>query len=56
MDLKGIAVGCGPGGTEIQRTAGERALMSPEPNAARTEAYFERALAVARAQQAKSLD
>jgi predicted ATPase len=41
---------------EIQRTAGEFALMSPEPDAANAEAHFERALAVARAQQAKSLE
>ena len=34
--------------------AGEIALMSPEPDAAKAEAYFERALAVAREQQAKS--
>ena len=34
--------------------AGEIALMSSEPDAARAEAYFERALAVARQQQAKS--
>ena len=39
---------------EIHRMAGEIALMSPEPDAAKAEAYFERALAVARAQQAKS--
>jgi predicted ATPase len=39
---------------DIRRTAGEIALMSPEPDAAKAEAYFERALAVARAQQAKS--
>ena len=39
---------------EINRTAGEIALMSPEPDAAKAEAYFERALAVARQQQAKS--
>jgi predicted ATPase len=39
---------------EIQRIAGEIALKSPEPDAAKAEAYFERALAVARAQQAKS--
>ena len=39
---------------EVHRTAGEIALMSPEPDAAKAEAYFERALAVARAQQAKS--
>ena len=35
--------------------AGEIALMSPKPDAAKAEAYFERALAVARQQQAKSL-
>jgi hypothetical protein len=35
-------------------TTGEIALLSPEPNAAKTEAYFKRALAVAREQQAKS--
>ena len=40
--------------TEIHRTAGEIALLSPEPDAAKAEAYFERALRVARAQQAKS--
>jgi len=39
---------------DINRIAGEIALMSPEPDAAKAEAYFERALAVARAQQAKS--
>jgi predicted ATPase len=39
---------------EIHRIAGEIALMSPEPDAAKAEAYFEQALAVARAQQAKS--
>jgi predicted ATPase len=39
---------------EIHRTAGEVALKSPEPDAAKAEAYFDRALAVARAQQAKS--
>jgi predicted ATPase len=39
---------------DIYRTAGEIALKSPAPNAAKAEAYFERALAVARAQQAKS--
>jgi predicted ATPase len=39
---------------EVLRVAGEIALMSPEPDAAKTEAYFERALAVARQQQAKS--
>ena len=39
---------------EIHRTAGEIALLSPVPDAAKAETYFERALAVARAQQAKS--
>ena len=39
---------------EIYRIAGEIALMLPEPDAAKAEAYFERALAVARKQQAKS--
>ena len=39
---------------EVHRIAGEIALMSPEPDAAKAEAYFERALAVARQQQAKS--
>jgi DNA-binding winged helix-turn-helix (wHTH) protein/predicted ATPase len=38
----------------IHRIAGEIALMPPEPDATKVEAYFERALAVARAQQAKS--
>jgi class 3 adenylate cyclase/predicted ATPase len=39
---------------EVHRIAGEIALMSPERDAAKAEACFERALAVARAQQAKS--
>jgi class 3 adenylate cyclase/predicted ATPase len=39
---------------EVHRTAGEIALMSPEPDAAKVEAYFERALSIARAQRAKS--
>ena len=39
---------------EVNRIAGEIALMSPKPDAAKAEAHFERALAVARAQQAKS--
>ena len=39
---------------EVNRVAGEIALMSPEPDAAKAEAYFERALAIARQQQAKS--
>jgi class 3 adenylate cyclase/predicted ATPase len=39
---------------EVYRIAGEIALKSPEPAAAKAEAYFERSLAVAREQQAKS--
>ena len=39
---------------EVNRTAGEITLLSPEPDAAKAEAYFDRALAVARQQQAKS--
>ena len=39
---------------EINRAAGEIALTSPERDEAKAKAYFERALAVAREQQAKS--
>jgi predicted ATPase len=39
---------------EIHRIAGEIALMSPAPDAAKAKGYFDRALTVARAQQAKS--
>jgi predicted ATPase len=39
---------------EINRIAGEVALKSPQPDDVKAETYFERALAVARAQQAKS--
>jgi predicted ATPase len=39
---------------EVRRIAGEMALMSLERDAAKAEACFERALTVARAQQAKS--
>ena len=39
---------------EVNRVAGEVALKSPEREEAKAEAYFERALAVARQQQAKS--
>jgi predicted ATPase len=39
---------------EVHRIAGEIALNAPEPEAAKAQAYFERALTVARAQQAKS--
>jgi predicted ATPase len=38
----------------VHLTAGEIALTSPERDATKAEAYFERALAVARDQQAKS--
>jgi class 3 adenylate cyclase/predicted ATPase len=40
--------------TEVHRIAGEIALKSPKSDAAKAEAYFEHALAVAREQQAKS--
>jgi predicted ATPase len=39
---------------DINRIAGEIALKAPKPDAAKAETYFERALAVAREQQAKS--
>jgi class 3 adenylate cyclase/predicted ATPase len=39
---------------EVHRTAGEIALMSPEPDATKAETNFQRALSVARSQQAKS--
>jgi predicted ATPase len=39
---------------EVHRTGGEIAQMSGVPGAAKAETHFERALAVARAQQAKS--
>jgi class 3 adenylate cyclase/predicted ATPase len=39
---------------DVERIAGEIALKSPEPEATKAEIYFERALAVARQQQAKS--
>jgi predicted ATPase len=39
---------------EVHRIAGEIALKSPRPDAAKVDKYFERALAVARQQQAKS--
>jgi predicted ATPase len=42
------------GEADVHRIAGEIALMSLEPDAAKAEACFERALAVARQQQAKS--
>jgi class 3 adenylate cyclase/predicted ATPase len=39
---------------DIHRTAGELALMLPEPDVAKAEAYFERALDIARGQRTKS--
>jgi predicted ATPase len=39
---------------EVNRITGEIALKSPGPNGANAETYFDRALAVARRQQAKS--
>ena len=39
---------------EVNSVAGEIALVSPEPDTAKAQAYFKRALAVARKQQAKS--
>jgi predicted ATPase len=41
---------------DVHRIAGEIALMSPERDAAKAEAYFERSLAIARAQEAKSFE
>jgi predicted ATPase len=39
---------------EVHRVAGDIALRSSAPDALKAESYFERALAVARSQQAKS--
>ncbi len=39
---------------EVNRMAGEIALLAPGPDTAEAQAYFERALTVARVQQAKS--
>ena len=39
---------------EVHRTAGEITLLAPEPDAAKAEAHFERALSIAREQKAKS--
>ena len=39
---------------EVNRVAGEIALKAPKSDAAKAEAYFDRALAIARQQQAKS--
>jgi predicted ATPase len=46
--------GLDSGEAEVHRIAGEIALKSPKPDAAKAEEYFERALTVARQQQAKS--
>jgi predicted ATPase len=40
----------------VNRIAGEIALKASEPDAAKAQAYFERSLAVARQQQAKSFE
>src|SRR5262249_11787914 len=40
--------------SELHRIAGEITRLAPVPDAVKAEAYFERALAVARQQQAKS--
>jgi predicted ATPase len=39
---------------EVHRIAGEIALKAPQPDAAKAEKYYERALAVSRAQHTKS--
>jgi predicted ATPase len=39
---------------EVNRVAGEITVLSPSPETAKAQAFFERALAVARQQQAKS--
>ena len=41
---------------DFHRMAGEIALLSPEPNAEKAQAHFERALAIAFEQQAKSFE
>jgi predicted ATPase len=41
---------------DIHRVAGEITLRSPQPDAAKAEAGFARALAIARSHQAKSLE
>jgi class 3 adenylate cyclase/predicted ATPase len=41
---------------EAHRAGGEIALRSPEPDVVKAQAYFARALVIARAQQAKSLE
>jgi predicted ATPase len=41
-------------GRALHCTAGKLALISRQPDAAKAEAYFDRALAIARAQQSRS--
>ena len=41
---------------DVHRLAGDIVLLSGDPDAAKAEAYFERALAIARKQQAKSFE
>jgi hypothetical protein len=41
---------------EVNRIAGEIALLSPKPDAAKAEGYFERALTVARVHAGVELD
>jgi predicted ATPase len=41
---------------EVHRIAGEIALKSPQPDAAKAETYFERGLALARVQHAKAFE
>jgi predicted ATPase len=41
---------------EVHRTAGEIALLSSRPDGAKAQAYFERALTVARTQKARSYE
>jgi len=41
---------------EVHRTAGEITLMSPQQSAVKAQRYYDRALRVARQQQAKSLE
>ena len=41
---------------DFHRVAGEIALLLPEPNAEKAQAHFERALAIALGQQAKSFE
>jgi len=62
-EISALGVGSGPKQpksgligveSDVHRIAGQVTLMSPEPDATKAETCFERALTVARAQQAKS--